>query len=108
MRDTETGGMAERAAPRGAATVTPKSGVLGDHEISEIGVARGGFVRPEYEYRAALLGAVRTVLLAGFDVKRCAGQVGLSFVDEFAFHDIHCFRHSFVLVRRDRRARLHN
>ena len=49
-------------------SVTTNSGVLGDHKIGEIGVTRGSFVRPEYEHGAALLGAVRTMLLAGFNV----------------------------------------
>src|SRR5215472_7875113 len=88
-------------------SVTTKSGVLGDHKISEIGVARGGFVRPEYEHRAALFGAVWTMLLASFDVKGRAGQVRLSFVDELAFRDIKRFRHPFMLVSWDCRAGLH-
>ena len=46
-----------------------KSGGLGDLEITEVGVLRRAFIRPEHEHRAAVLGAVRTMRLAGLDVK---------------------------------------
>ena len=49
--------------------VSAKSGGLGDHEIVEVGVLCRGFIRPEQEQRAAFLGAVRTMRLAGPDVK---------------------------------------
>ena len=42
--------------------------VLGDLEITEVGFARRGFVRPKHQHRAPILGGVRTMLLAGLDV----------------------------------------
>src|SRR5581483_6007484 len=87
--------------------VTTKSGVLGDYKIIEIGVTRRAFVCPEHQHRAALLAAVRTMLLASLDVKGGAGQVRLSFIDKLAFDDIERFRHPFVLVCWDCGARLH-
>src|SRR5262249_21301696 len=50
-------------------SIPTKSGVLGDHKITEVGVACRGFVRPKNEHRAALLGAVWTMLLPSLDVK---------------------------------------
>jgi len=47
---------------------TANSGVLGDLEITEVGFARRGFVRPKHQHRAPVFGGVRTMLLAGLDV----------------------------------------
>ena len=52
-----------------AAALAGKSGGLGDLEITEVSVLRRGFIRPEHEHRAALLGAVRAMHLAGLNVK---------------------------------------
>src|SRR5215469_17785429 len=60
---------------------TANSGVLGDLEITEVGFARRGFVRPKHQHRAPVFGGVRTMLLAGFDVNRRAGKVFFSFIN---------------------------
>jgi hypothetical protein len=45
-----------------------ESGVLGDLKIAEVGVTRRGFVRPQHEHLAPMLGGVWAMLLAGFDM----------------------------------------
>src|SRR5262249_11675882 len=80
---------------------------LRQHEIPEVGVLRGGAIRPEHENRAALLGAMWAVHIAGLEVKRRAGLVALAFVDEFAIHHVERLRKLLVIVRRDDGPGLH-
>src|SRR6516225_2127769 len=87
---------------------TATSGVLGDLEITEVGFARRGFVRPKHQHRAPVFGGVRTMLLAGHDVNRRAGKVFFSFINKITFHHVKCFGHPIMPVSRDYRARLHD
>ena len=63
-------------------------GTLGDHEITNVGVLRRGFIRPENEKGTAVFGAVWSVLLAGLDMKRGTSQVFFSLVDKITFHHV--------------------
>src|ERR671914_806720 len=81
---------------------------LGQHEIAEVGVLRGGAICPEHENRAALLGAMWAVHIAGLEVKRRAWLVALAFVDEFAFHHVERLRKALVIMRRDHGPGLHD
>ena len=47
---------------------TAESGVLGDLKIAEVGFTRRGFVRPQHEYLAPMLGGVWAMLLTGSDM----------------------------------------
>ena len=69
VRDPSAGPMMRLDESTARREGAAKSGGLGDHEIIEVGVLCRGFIRPEQEQRAAFLGAVRTMRLAGPDVK---------------------------------------
>src|SRR5262245_20172249 len=79
----------------------------GQDEIAEVGVLRGGAIGPEHENRAALLGDMWAVHIAGLEVKRRAGLVALAFVDDFTFHHVQRLRKALVIMCRDDRPGLH-
>jgi hypothetical protein len=54
--------------PCGRVERIAESGVLVDPKIAEVGFTRRGFVRPQHEHLAPMLGGVWAMLLAGFDM----------------------------------------
>jgi hypothetical protein len=61
-------GLANWTPPCGCVERIAESGVLGDLKIAEVGFTRRGFVRPQHEHLAPMLGGVWAMLLAGFDM----------------------------------------